>query len=1160
MVQFTVIDEDVGQNGVVDYRLLNNTDATFTVSKTDSQVSITLNRRLDYESRRFYLLTITARDGGSPTQSSSATLEVHVSDVADSIPQFNATLYGTEVAEGVEPPTYLLTVHATSRDSAPLAAIQYIKISGDSNNHFSVNRNTGVITLTKSLDFETIPFHAVEVQAQSVANPSLHSRASVHITVTNVNDHSPRFTRQVYTVSVLETVSPGHLVITVDAPDQDEGRFGEVTYHFDSSTEQAVSDTFMLDSSSGQITTIRTLDREHRDQYSFSVIAMDGGIPPRSSTSRVTITVSDFNDEPPVFSQQQYSAAISENLDVGRSVVQVSAEDRDSDVSMVNYYIQSGNINGAFGIDSSDGLITTQVRLDRELQARYNLLVVASDGDNQNSTHVLISVLDLNDESPTFELPLYDPQPISEGLAVGSVVERVRATDQDEGSNGEVRYASSNIDQKFRLNSTTGEILISSSLDYEENRMYMFDVVAMDGGRPPLSGTVSVQISVADENDNRPVFAPHSDTVSIRENEPAQTTVATVMATDADSGSNAVIQYEITGDSRARRAFGIRQNGVIYTQESLDREIISQYQVVVQATDGGVIGQTETTMLTVNIIDVIDYPPEFSQVVYEVLITSVHVRGLPVVTVQARTRDWVLPQSIVYHITSGANTTLFRMEQTTGMIFAETNIDPVIHENVYTLGVTAQHQHLSGNVFVIIRVMRDDGIPRLRSLTLYFSAYPTLMEPVNHIGVVEVLHPKQGLTYSFSLQYSDPRIQRYFLSNSATGYLSVTHGALSGHYQLNVSASTSTGTGFGVVDVFVRVLSNQTLENAVVVTFGGSREASFASIQLEQFVEFVMEVVPCSRPQVEVIGIQRSGLESDEMVSVAFAVLQPDLTSYINQDRIADILQANRHSARPSTLLSFISDACLSEPCSNLQRCRPVIELHRYSPATPFKVISGTYHSHIFRESYVCSCQEGHSREDLCSSEINECDPSPCHFGAECTDLVGDYECGCPVGTYGKNCSSICTSRRSCELCAPNPCLYEGTCVRPLQNFASYSCDGCPWGNEYSGPNCELTSLHFTTERSSFVAFQTSPYTSRFDLSFRFTTISPNGLLFYSGRVGNQHDYIAAELTIGQIRVGVSFGGVATMLTTESIWNLNDGQWHSVSIVLRNRVREFVTN
>ena len=55
--------------------------------------------------------------------------------------------------------------------------------------------------------------------------------------------------------------------------------------------------------------------------------------------------------------------------------------------------------------------------------------------------------------------------------------------------------------------------------------------------------------------------------------------------------------------------------------------------------------------------------------------------------------------------------------------------------------------------------------------------------------------------------------------------------------------------------------------------------------------------------------------------------------------------------------------------------------------------------------------------------------------------------------------------------------------------------------------------------------------------------------------MGNEDDYVAAELVIGQLRVGVSFGGVAAMLTTDSIWNLNDGQWRSVSIKLRNRVR-----
>lgn len=220
---------------------------------------------------------------------------------------------------------------------------------------------------------------------------------------------------------------------------------------------------------------------------------------------------------------------------------------------------------------------------------------------------------------------------------------------------------------------------------------------------------------------------------------------------------------------------------------------------------------------------------------------------------------------------------------------------------------------------------------------------------------------------------------------------------------------------------------------------------------------------------------------------------------------------------------------------------------------------TGTHHFHTFRESFICSCPNGYSRDDLCSSEMNECDPSPCYFAADCTDLVGDYRCECPRGTYDKNCSSVCASRESCDPCSPNPCLYGGTCVRPQQDFTSYMCESCPQDGKYSGPNCELTSLYFTSDKSSFVAFQTSDDTSQFLLNFRFATVSPNGLLFFNGNLDNQQDYVAAELVIGQLRVGVSFGGVATILMTESMWNLNDGQWRSVSIKLKDKVSDCMT-
>ena len=131
VVELVVVDEDSGSNGQVTYSLLDNPDHTFSVVQSGSGASLTLREGLDYETRTSYLLTILAHDGGIPSLSSSATVEIRVTDVADTLPVFNATSYTVSLLENTSTIEYLLTVRAVSSDSAPLALLEYFIVQGD---------------------------------------------------------------------------------------------------------------------------------------------------------------------------------------------------------------------------------------------------------------------------------------------------------------------------------------------------------------------------------------------------------------------------------------------------------------------------------------------------------------------------------------------------------------------------------------------------------------------------------------------------------------------------------------------------------------------------------------------------------------------------------------------------------------------------------------------------------------------------------------------------------------------------------------------------------------------------------------------------------------------------------------------------------------------
>ncbi len=554
--------------------------------------------------------------------------------------------------------------------------------------------------------------------------------------------------------------------------------------------------------------------------------------------------------------------------------------------------------------------------------------------------------------------------------------------------------------------------------------------------------------------------------------------------------------------------------------------------------------------ISVAVGDEIDYPPIFSQLIYNIHVTVETAADSELLTVEATSSD--LESSILYDITSG-DRSLFGINQETGVIVTMTTLDPIRDEREHILQVTAQHFHLSRTVPVVIAIKRDDGIPRLEPLTIYFNVFESQISKLNIIGQVVITERKEGVPYTFSLANSDPCVRRYFSISEDGGEIIVSVGVASSVYSLNVSVTAwGNATGYGKVLVYLNILSNLTLSSGVVASFVGVSETSFVSLQLEQFASFVAESVSCKREEVELLGLKEA--EDRDTLLLAFAVRDTTGLGYMQQSVITDRLLSNQRNARPSTLVGYMNDVCAAEPCPNLQVCRPVVTMTTYRPlGIPYRTLHvgrNIYISQPFHMGHTCHCPYGYNRYDLCASAVDLCKPSPCYFGGVCTDNVLDYHCECPRETIGKNCSVVCPSL-SCDPCQPNPCLYGGTCTIRQQNPAHYKCE-CPWGSEFSGPNCELNTVSFS--QGSFVAFPKLQFSANVKISLEFATVSPNVLLLYSGRDSGRHDYISVELVIGQIRVGVSYGDSPTTVRTESPWQLNDGEWHSVGVELRGGV------
>ncbi len=770
----------------------------------------------------------------------------------------------------------------------------------------------------------------------------------------------------------------------------------------------------------------------------------------------------------------------------------------------------------------------------------------------------------------------------------GSVVLSVTVVDEDEGANAILDYhLINNTDNAFSLTpgllpfSSPMLLAVARPLDYETLPEYHLTLMARDRGNPALSSIATVVIDLAgipdavpvfnsssytDVNNNPPVFDQSPQTVDIAENQPPYTTVFNVSTTDADSGINSGVRFSLSGDVRVMESFGVGvSTGHVFTLKGLDREERAEYRLEVLATDTGSPPQTNTLVIVVRVTDERDDPPMFSQAAYEVLVVGPRPLNATLVTVEATTRDEITQSSIIrYRIVVGGNSSLFTVGER-GVVSAAVAIDPGVHAGRYMFRVAAEHAGFSREAVVAITVMEDSDVPVIAPLSIHLSVYPTLFPSRTRLGTIQLLHDPRHAPYTFSLlSPSFPSPQGFFKVNPSTGDLYTFSNVTSGLYTLNLSVSTpSSARGHGVTEVRVVIISNATLENAVGVVFAGVSEERLVSALLQPFLVFVASTLSMSQRHVEVVGIQGEG----QGVELVFAVRETDFQTYVPAGDIERLLLlATTSSSSSSSSGGFpqfpsfrVADsACAnSNTCPQLQTCHALFHLHSTASfsAGPRPLVSASagvvYFVHPFSRSRRCICPDGFSRDDLCASEVNECNPSPCYFGAECVDEVGGSRCLCPRTTMGENCTIVCPSA-SCAPCSSSPCLHGGSCT-PNSQTGEYDCL-CP-SPQHSGPNCEFTSVHFGSD-ASFLALPTLTRTISLHLSLQFATIAHSGLLVYSGRRGQREDYIAMEMLIGQVKVGVSFGGVATELMTQSERGLNDGMWHRVDLVIENRVRK----
>ncbi|XP_060630168.2 protocadherin beta-16-like isoform X1 [Anolis sagrei] len=486
---------------------------------------------------------------------------------------------------------------------------------------------------------------------------------------------------------------------------------------------------FHLDSHSGNLMLQDKLDREALcGQKDPCVLLSEIILENPMQLHRIEVQIEDVNDNSPTFSKNEIFFEISEQVPKNTRFPLERAQDADKGENAVQNYTLSSNEHFTLDMHThSDGgkyaELILKKQLDREMNPQISLILSAVDGgipQRTGTTRIIVDVLDANDNFPQFSQSTYKVK-MRENRPLGILVTKVKASDNDSGSYAEITYSFSQVSEvvlrSFRLNKNTGELTLGGPVDYEEHTVYEMNMRATDGGG--LSAYCKVIVEVEDENDNAPEVTITSIGSPLPEDSPLETMVALFSVMDRDSGDNGRTICRIeTNLPFVLKAIENHYYQLV-TQQPLDRERVSEYNITIIATDRGSPKLSSWKIITIQVSDINDNPPVFETSFYDMQLQENNIPGLLIGSVQAVDLDTEQNARVAYSFLPGKvrdrpASAYISINSETGNLYAIQSLD---FEELKAFHVTIQavdkgSPPLSSEVLVRIHIMdENDNAP-----------------------------------------------------------------------------------------------------------------------------------------------------------------------------------------------------------------------------------------------------------------------------------------------------------------------------------------------------------------------------------------------------------------------------------------------------------------
>ncbi|XP_020782914.2 protocadherin gamma-A4-like [Boleophthalmus pectinirostris] len=377
---------------------------------------------------------------------------------------------------------------------------------------------------------------------------------------------------------------------------------------------------------------------------------------------RFNIRVQDINDNTPQFTDDSLNIEIRESADKGARFAVGEAHDEDIGENAVQGYTLQQNDHFKLNVKTNSGgrkycELVLEKELDREENNEITLVLTAFDGGSpQRSGTVVIhvTVLDANDNAPVFSQTVYKAS-LPENSPPDTLVITVTATDADEGLNSEITYQFDHVSNKdsnaFSIDSKSGHVTVKNYIDYEKTSSYEMQISAKDG--LGLVSYATLIIDITDVNDNAPIIKLKSLSNQIPENVSPGTEVGIINVQDRDSENNRQVHCSLQTGVPFKLVPSIKNYYSLVTTEQLDRELVSDYNITISATDEGSPPLSSSKTVHLTVADINDNPPVFEEQSYSAHVTENNKPGSTLCSVAARDPDWRQNGTVVYSLLPG---------------------------------------------------------------------------------------------------------------------------------------------------------------------------------------------------------------------------------------------------------------------------------------------------------------------------------------------------------------------------------------------------------------------------------------------------------------------------------------------------------------------------